>query len=515
MRAAVLVVPRPQPHLVAEEQADAALALARQHQQRLVVRPRHHGRAARRHGIDLAIPFAPARRIGLRSGQGAGDGMARALLADMGAERLLDHRAFGTRRGDLGEGGIVEPVAARIIGPHRHQQSAAVADIFDHVLEVDRGQHALVGIAVEDDEIEILDLVAEQIGDREADQGQFVGRRVVVLLRRAQDGEMDEIDIGVRLQQVAPGALAGMGFARHQQHFEFVAHAVHRHHGAVVDGGQLARQRRHFDFDDIGPAMGDADGNADVLAQRHVDFCDFHAVAPHPQRYRLAPVCRVEHARDDGLVLADDAETRGLHQLDAAIALARVAGDEDVERSLDAQSRDRGGDVVDDAVRHHHHRADALGRHIGEAGIESGEEAGAVALDAGFACRDEAGVDAGDGGQRLLQPVAGGFGLGGALADALARAFVDHDGDDVLQRLAVLAHQRGIGQRREDQGETKGAQPCAAAPRIESQRDHDKPGCRHRGQQRPWQERGKAEAEIAHQCASRSRRSRTWTWSAL
>ena len=33
-----------------------------------------------------------------------------------------------------------------------------------------------------------------------------------------------------------------------------------------------------------------------------------------------------------------------------------------------------------------------------------------------------------------------------ALADRLAAALVEHDGDDVLQRLAVLAHKRGIEQ---------------------------------------------------------------------
>ena len=46
---------------------------------------------------------------------------------------------------------------------------------------------------------------------------------------------MDEVDGGVGLEQVAPGALAGMRLAGDQQHAQLVAHAVDRDDGAVVD----------------------------------------------------------------------------------------------------------------------------------------------------------------------------------------------------------------------------------------------------------------------------------------
>src|SRR5216110_3441020 len=36
------------------------------------------------------------------------------------------------------------------------------------------------------------------------------------------------------------GALARMRLARDQQHAQLVAHAVDRHHGAIVDGGEFA-----------------------------------------------------------------------------------------------------------------------------------------------------------------------------------------------------------------------------------------------------------------------------------
>ena len=63
-------------------------------------------------------------------------------------------------------------------------------------------------------------------------------------------------------------------------------------------------------------------------------------------------------------------------------------------------------------------------------------------------------------------------GLAGALAEILARALVDHDGGDRRQRLAVLAGERRIGQRQQDQRQrgdahrsASGAARATAAPR--------------------------------------------------
>jgi hypothetical protein len=52
-------------------------------------------------------------------------------------------------------------------------------------------------VAIEDDQVEILDLLAEQVAVREGDQRQFVDRRAVLLLGWAQNGEMHQLDIGV------------------------------------------------------------------------------------------------------------------------------------------------------------------------------------------------------------------------------------------------------------------------------------------------------------------------------
>ena len=66
LRAAAFIAARPQPAVIGKKDGDAAFAFARQHEQRLVVRPRHHGFAALGLGIDKAEPAAPgaARAVG-------------------------------------------------------------------------------------------------------------------------------------------------------------------------------------------------------------------------------------------------------------------------------------------------------------------------------------------------------------------------------------------------------------------------------------------------------------------
>ena len=121
-----------------------------------------------------------------------------------------------------------EACRAGEFGPGRDQHRAAFAHIAHDVLEIGRGQDALVGVAVEDDEVEFLDLLLEQLARREGDQRKLVDRRAVLLLRRAQDGEVDEVDVGVGFQKVAPGALARMRLARDEEHAQLLADALDR-----------------------------------------------------------------------------------------------------------------------------------------------------------------------------------------------------------------------------------------------------------------------------------------------
>ena len=90
----------------------------------------------------------------------------------------------------------------------RHQHRAALLHIAGHVVEIEHGQHRPALVAVENDQVELVEFLRKQLARREGDERELVDRRAVVLLRRAQDGEVHEIDRRVGAQQVAPGALA-------------------------------------------------------------------------------------------------------------------------------------------------------------------------------------------------------------------------------------------------------------------------------------------------------------------
>ncbi len=67
---------------------------------------------------------------------------------------------------------------------------------------------------------------------------------------------MHQVDRGVGLEQVAPGALAGMRLAGNQQHPQPVADALGDHDGAVVADGQFTRQFGCRQLDDVVAAVG-------------------------------------------------------------------------------------------------------------------------------------------------------------------------------------------------------------------------------------------------------------------
>jgi hypothetical protein len=50
---------------------------------------------------------------------------------------------------------------------------------------------------------------------------------------------MHKIDASIGFEQIAPGSLARMRLAGHQQHAQLVAHAVDRDDRAVVDAGEF------------------------------------------------------------------------------------------------------------------------------------------------------------------------------------------------------------------------------------------------------------------------------------
>ena len=68
---------------------------------------------------------------------------------------------------------------------------------------------------------------------------------------------MDEIDIRVGLEQIAPHPLARMRLAGDEQHMQLVAHALDRDDRPVAVGRKLALDPGDLKFDDIGAGMLD------------------------------------------------------------------------------------------------------------------------------------------------------------------------------------------------------------------------------------------------------------------
>ncbi len=167
----------------------------------------------------------------------------------------------------------------RIFRPRRDQQRAALFDIFGDVVVIEDRQHVAVLVAVEDDQVEIVDLLDEQLARREGDQRQFVDRRAVLLFRRPQNGEMHQVDRGIRFQQVAPGALAGMRFARNQQHAQVLADAVENGDGAVVGVGEFALGLVDGQFDDVAAGVAESVRSSGIswpIAARSIGQADRH-----------------------------------------------------------------------------------------------------------------------------------------------------------------------------------------------------------------------------------------------
>ena len=83
---------------------------------------------------------------------------------------------------------------------------------------------------------------------------------------------MDQVDARIRFQDVAPGALARVRFARYQQDAQPVADAVDRDDLAVVLHGQFVAAGPHFQLEKGLAAVVEQDfhGNADVRPDREL-----------------------------------------------------------------------------------------------------------------------------------------------------------------------------------------------------------------------------------------------------
>ena len=328
----------------------------------------HQHLGVARIGFDDAEPMAPRGLVAGGARQVAGDGMLLAELGELRLERLLDHPACRHGGEDLAERRAVEAERRGVIVAGRDQHRAALFDVAGDVLEIEQRQHAAPLVAVEDDQIELVELLLEQLAGGEGDQRELVDRRPVLLLRRPQNREVHEVDRGVGLEHVTPGALAGMRLAGHQQHAQVLAHALDREHGAIVDGGELARGRLGFDLDDIGAGVIDIDRDLDGLAD-----------ADGPRHRRLALMGDGELDRAAGLRgrrvgdfdldllgAADNAEAWRAQDLEPAVELAWLAGQQRMDRRIEAKAGGGSGHVMHLAFGDHDHPGEPVGRHVGQ-----------------------------------------------------------------------------------------------------------------------------------------------------
>ena len=263
---------------------------------------------------------------------------------------------------------------------------------------------------------------------------------------------MDEVDGGVGLQQVAPGALAGMRATGDEQDPQVLADAFDCDDDAIVEFGEFTLQRVGGEFEDVVAAMRNRHRNVDRGAGPGALLRDDLAIAPHgdgdPVRSCLhAAILKLQ--RDD-LLGADKGEFRGAGNGETAVDLVLAARHQPVQRRVETKVRGLFGDVVDLSVGDHDAAADPLRRHVREAVGQRGEERRAVrrcpvaARGAG-----DAQLVAGKRGEALFERGKGLAGRRGAVAQPLALALVDDDGDDAGQRFAVLALHGRAGQRPE------------------------------------------------------------------
>ena len=229
------------------------------------------------------------------------------------------------------------------------------------------------------------------------------------------------------------------------------------------------------------------------------------AVAANLNRDRIAFLRSVQHPQFDRLILADDAEARRLQKLDPPVAFAFMAGNEGVERRLEAEQVSAGGNIIDDPVGNHEDAANTFHRHVGESRVQRGKQPRAVGLAIRAAALDHAHFDIAKSGKAFLKLSAGLFRLRRAFADRLAPALVYDQRHDFLHWIAVLMHQRRASHGQEQQAKPERAQKSPAFACIKAQTNEAKRNYSHAKQKRQWQKRCKGERKLVHS-ASNARR---------
>src|SRR6185312_17062201 len=137
------------------------------------------------------------------AGKALGDRMLLTLGRDLCLERHLEYAASGRGGKHRCQRRMIDAVAARVIVTAGDEKGAAVlVDVAGDVVVVQKLQNAPVLVAVEDDQIELIDFLGKEFARRKRDQRQLIDRGSILLLWRPKNGEMHQIDSSVRLQKI-------------------------------------------------------------------------------------------------------------------------------------------------------------------------------------------------------------------------------------------------------------------------------------------------------------------------
>ena len=262
--------------------------------------------------------------------------MPRAEVGDLRQKRCLDHARRWLAWQNLRQRSAIKRIRAGEIRPRGHQKRAAVLHISPHIVEIEHRQNAAPLIAVENDQVELVNRLHEQLPRRERDEAQLGHRHAILPIRRAQNGKMHQVDGRVGFQKVAPGALPRMRLPRNQQHAEPVTHAVDLHNGGIVAVCQLARRVGHDELDHIHPRMRQGQRQGDVFANRHLEAARRITVDGN-QQFRppgdpFGHRALILNPQGQRHLFVQDREGRCVLDQQAPVPIARPAGQKCVDR---------------------------------------------------------------------------------------------------------------------------------------------------------------------------------------
>ena len=282
---------------------------------------------------------------------------------------------------------------------------------------------------------------------------------------------MHEIDVGVGLEKIAPRALARVRLAGDEQHFQLVAHALDGDDGLVVERREFVGQGRPLRVRRrCGPPCSTrttARASAPARARVRPTSCPSRRMTSSIGSPRSPVSCtRTTMVWSRPTRPKRGASTSSMRRSRSPSRPVMKRMHRRAEAELVGAERN----VVHDAVGDEDGAADAFGRHVGERGRRAPENSCVPSSWPALAPASTMRISMLSMPSRRLSHLrARGVRLRRAVGDGLAGAAVDDDGDDVLQRLAIFAHERRISEREQDEREAERADPRAApaAPHAE------------------------------------------------